>query len=221
MPETYRVKLSDGREFNVTTEGGQPSETDILASLGGESSSAKPSDSASLGMAGAAVAIPGASRLATEAVTNPNLPKMGAAAGRLIGGVAPTLVEAAQGNGMGALTAAALSGKTAWAGSKAGWFTAKLAQQLGIPVAKLADAIAPYAAGLSTLSGAQGVGDLAQMADPKREDIGILGVGKSNTTANSRASVMIAQINALVSQGVPMNEASRRVSEAWKSVNTP
>lgn len=33
MSETYRVKLSDGREFNVTTEGGPPSESDVLASL--------------------------------------------------------------------------------------------------------------------------------------------------------------------------------------------
>lgn len=33
MPETYRVKLSDGREFDVTTEGGAPSEADILGNL--------------------------------------------------------------------------------------------------------------------------------------------------------------------------------------------
>ncbi len=33
MPDTYRVKLSDGREFNVTTEGGPPSEADVLGSL--------------------------------------------------------------------------------------------------------------------------------------------------------------------------------------------
>lgn len=30
MPQTYRVKLSDGREFDVTTEGGPPSEDDVL-----------------------------------------------------------------------------------------------------------------------------------------------------------------------------------------------
>ncbi len=175
-----------------------------------------PSDATSLGMAASAGVLPGAARLATEVVTNPNLPKMGANAGRLIGGVAPTLVEAAQGNGMGALTAAALSGKTAWAGSKAGWFTAKLAQQLGIPVAKVAEAIAPYAAGLSTLSGAQGVNDLAQMAEPNRSDIGIFGIGKSNTDTNSRASIMISQINALVSQGLSLQDASKKVQDAWK-----
>jgi hypothetical protein len=33
MPETYRVTLSDGRTFNVTTEGGPPSEADVLGSL--------------------------------------------------------------------------------------------------------------------------------------------------------------------------------------------
>jgi len=34
MPETYRVTLSDGRTFNVTTAGGAPSEAEILAQLG-------------------------------------------------------------------------------------------------------------------------------------------------------------------------------------------
>lgn len=37
MPETYRVTLSDGRAFNVTTEGGPPSEADVLGSLSSES----------------------------------------------------------------------------------------------------------------------------------------------------------------------------------------
>ncbi len=43
MPQTYRVKLSDGREFDVTTEGGAPSEADILGSLkDGPPSTTKP-----------------------------------------------------------------------------------------------------------------------------------------------------------------------------------
>lgn len=33
MPQTYRVKLSDGREFDVRTDGGPPSEDDVLAQL--------------------------------------------------------------------------------------------------------------------------------------------------------------------------------------------
>jgi hypothetical protein len=33
MPQKYRVKLSDGREFDVETEGGPPSESDILSNL--------------------------------------------------------------------------------------------------------------------------------------------------------------------------------------------
>lgn len=33
MPQTYTVKLSDGRTFDVTTDGGAPSEASILASL--------------------------------------------------------------------------------------------------------------------------------------------------------------------------------------------
>lgn len=35
MPQKYRVTLSDGRAFDVTTEGGPPSEQDVLGSLGG------------------------------------------------------------------------------------------------------------------------------------------------------------------------------------------
>lgn len=43
MPQqTYRVKLSDGREFDVATEGGPPSEQDVLASLGGRPSAPAP-----------------------------------------------------------------------------------------------------------------------------------------------------------------------------------
>ena len=34
QPQTYRVTLSDGRAFDVTTEGGPPSEEDVYASLG-------------------------------------------------------------------------------------------------------------------------------------------------------------------------------------------
>lgn len=34
MPQTYRIKLSDGREFDVKTDGGPPSEQDVLAGLG-------------------------------------------------------------------------------------------------------------------------------------------------------------------------------------------
>jgi hypothetical protein len=37
MPETYRVTLTDGRTFNVTTEGGPPSEADVMASLSNDS----------------------------------------------------------------------------------------------------------------------------------------------------------------------------------------
>ncbi len=39
QPQTYRVTLSDGRTFNVTSEGGPPSEADVLARLGGNTSS--------------------------------------------------------------------------------------------------------------------------------------------------------------------------------------
>jgi hypothetical protein len=50
MPQTYRVKLSDGREFDVATEGGPPSEQDVLAGLGGHRS-----DTTTTGPKGSAV----------------------------------------------------------------------------------------------------------------------------------------------------------------------
>ncbi len=42
MPQTYRIQLSDGRTFNVTTDGGPPSEQDVLSNLPSETPSAKP-----------------------------------------------------------------------------------------------------------------------------------------------------------------------------------
>lgn len=43
MPQTYRVTLSDGRAFDVTTEGGPPSEQDVLGSLSAPAPTEAPS----------------------------------------------------------------------------------------------------------------------------------------------------------------------------------
>ena len=46
QPQTYRVTLSDGRAFDVTTEGGPPSEEDVYASLGDSSQPEAPEPAA-------------------------------------------------------------------------------------------------------------------------------------------------------------------------------
>lgn len=66
-----------------------------------------------------------------------------------------------------------------WAAGKGGYFLGQGAQGVAAPVGRIMAKAAPYAQALSTLGGAQGVGDLAQMAEPNRKDIGFLGVGPS------------------------------------------
>ncbi len=188
MPETYTVKLSDGREFDVETEGGPPSEADIMAALPFMTAaatsapiqeSARPGSNASLGMAAAARAVPATARAAMEVATNPAIPRVAAQVGRVAGGVGPVVGGAAAGGAVGALAGVGASSRGAWAGGKAGWLTGKMAQGLATPVAGALEKVAPYAQALSTLSGAQGALDLAQMAEPDRRDIGFLGVGPS------------------------------------------
>ncbi len=119
--------------------------------------------------------------------------------------------------------------KAGWAAGKGGYFLGKGVQAVAEPVASALEKAAPYAQTLSTLSGAQGVLDLAQMANPKRTDIGFLGVGKSLTAndlnmtpeqfaayekdhpalINMLASKAADEIKALVNQGLSLGNAVR------------
>lgn len=127
-----------------------------------------PTTSSALELAAAGAAVPIAAHAAMEVATSPNAAKAGSAIGQIIGGVDGALKAGPMGAAGGA-----------WTGGKAGWFTGKLAQKLAAPIAGVAEKIAPYAQTLSTLSGAQGIADLAQMAEPNRKDIGFLGIGPS------------------------------------------
>ncbi len=119
-----------------------------------------------LPLAAASGAVPVAGRIAEEAATNPAVPRGMAAMGRGIGAVE------------GALKGGPLAiGPGAWAGGKGGWFSGKFLQSAAAPVSNMIEKAAPYAQALGTLSGAQGVNDLAQMAEPNRKDIGFLGMG--------------------------------------------
>lgn len=143
------------------------------------------SDSGALGLA----AVKPAATLATEIATNPGLPKATASAGRIIGAIAP-VVEGGHAAGVGgAMAGGALAAKGSWLGGKAGYFTGKMAQDAAMPIAKGLGTVAQAA---STLSGAQGVNDLAQMVEPGRRDIGFLGVGPSVDVPGAHPPVLNA-----------------------------
>lgn len=86
------------------------------------------------------------------------------------------MVQGASHGLTGAVTGALESPMASWAGGKTGYFGTKMLQSAARPISGALQAIAPAA---SALSGAAGVGDLAQMAEPTRKDIGFLGIGKS------------------------------------------
>lgn len=131
---------------------------------------AKPSTNTALAMSGLRGLVPMMSRGAAEVATNPNMPRVLSSAGQLTGGLA----ELAKGNPL-------MVGPAAWAGGKGGYFTGKALQRAASPLAKAADAAEPVVkAGdplLKRLIPAQGVLDLAQMAEPNRKDIGFMGIG--------------------------------------------
>lgn len=103
--------------------------------------------------------------------TSPSVKPAAAKAGRVLGAV--TSFPAG-------ITGFGDVAKGAWTGGKAGWFTGKLAQDI---VASMADKIEAHwhtlNAAASKAVAATGVGELAQMAEPDRKDIGFLGIGKS------------------------------------------
>lgn len=133
---------------------------------------ASPESTVGLPLTLAAKAVPLLANAAEEVATNPAVPAMAAKAGRAVGAVVP-IVKAGP---LGMLA----SGKGAWAGGKGGWFAGKLAQDAAGPVANALNTAKPYVEGAATtLAGAQGALDLAQMAEPGRRDIGTLGVGKT------------------------------------------
>lgn len=148
-------------------------------------------DSGALGLA----AVKPAAGLAMEMATNPGFPKATATLGRIGGAVLPMAVGSkygASGMASGALGAAAGS----WSGGKTGYFTGKLLQNAASPVARGLETVAH---GANTLAGASGVGDLAQMAEPNRKDIGFLGIGPSVDVPGAQPPVLndlIARIRA-------------------------
>ncbi len=151
-----------------------------------ESSPAEePSSKGALVMQGAAKSAPVAANMAMEVATNPNIPKAVGSAART--GV--TLGTMAHGAATGNLAEVLVAPQAGWRAGSGGYRIGQLAQKAAAPIAKAASAVAPYAQALSTVSGAQGVGDLAQMVDPERQDIGVLGVGGKADILNNENAV--------------------------------
>jgi hypothetical protein len=177
------------------------------------------SDSGSLAIKAGAAALPVAAKVAAEIATNPAVPRVAATVGRVVGGVAPMIAGGYEYGMPGFVGGAVGAASGSWSGGKTGWFTGKLAQSAAGPVAKALDVLAPYAQAISTVSGAQGVLDLAQMADKTRTDIGSLGFaldGERSKTdkdahpalINAVAGKIVELATALKNNGIPAAEAT-------------
>lgn len=173
------------------------------------------SDMAAVGTQTAAKAIPAMATGAAEVATNPAIPRVASQVGRVVGGLAPVVAGAQSYGPAGGAVGLAGAAGGAWAGGRTGWFTGKLLQSVAAPVAKALETIAPFAQGLSTISGAQAVSALAQIADPKRTDVGVAGIGATNTSVSDRATIMQSQMEGLMAHGMPRSDAARTVYNAW------
>jgi hypothetical protein len=128
-----------------------------------------------LGIGGLATAgalrygVPAAANAILNFATNPTAPLTGSAIGRVVGGVAPTVSELASGNIPAAAYALGTAGKTAWAGGRAGFYTAKFLRDSAanaldkVPyLSEAVEAAGPLAEAVSTpLAGASGGAMLA------------------------------------------------------------
>lgn len=147
-----------------------------------------------------AIPMQAASKLAGPAVTaleeiatNPNAASIAGKVGGMIGSAAPTYYGLKKFGELGLLSGIGAAEKGQQAGLKIGGILGDLAQKAAGPAASVVEKVAPYAQTLSTLSGAQGLGDLAQMAEPNRRDIGFLGVGPSVNATPDQDAIAASQ----------------------------
>lgn len=166
-----------GEEVNLPPIGEEVASQPVSAAL--PVTTARPSTNIALGFAGAGKATRTAADIATELATNPKVPYIGSKIGRAVGAVAPVVAGAQEGGLVGAMVGMAASAKTAWAGGRTGWFSAKLAQNIAAPAADILVKATPYMKALNRFAGPQSALDLAQLADPNRRDIGVLGIGST------------------------------------------
>lgn len=165
--------------------------------------SAKTWSTPAIDMAAAKAAVPIVQTAVDQVATNPGVVAAGKIAGRA-GGLVKSIATKNPFTMLGSMEV----------GSKAGGDAAAIAQAAALKASPAIAKAAPYAQVLGTLSGAQGALDLAQMADPKRQDIGFMGMGPQGR-ASDQAAVMKSQIGNLVKSGTPLGEATRTVYNAW------
>lgn len=149
----------------------------------------QPDPGTSGALTGTAVAsgVPMLGRVAEEVATNPNVPRYASNVLRVATPIAATAVGGATYGPAGAGAGLYGAVKADYRTGRVGWNAGKLTQKaVAGPVARAVEAAAPYLKVLGTLSGAQAVLDLAQMADPKRTDIGVLGVGVNTSESLKR-----------------------------------
>ncbi len=146
---------------------------------------------ASLGLSALQRLAPLAQRGVEEVATNPGVARMGQRLGAAAGGLGGLMKTASPLGAMGGMMA----------GGKLGNIAGRGLQAVAGPIAKGVGAVAPYAQTLGTLSGAQGVGDLAQMAEPTRKDIGFLGFGKTQDVPGQKPALLNSLFSRLVKVG--------------------
>lgn len=156
-------------------------------------------------MVGAKASLPWARNAIEEFATSPTLPKATGAAARALTTGSGIVHGAVTLNPAEVIAAP----RVGWAAGKGGYFLGKGAQSVAGPVAELLEKAAPYAQALSTLGGAQGGLDLAQMADPKRQDIGFLGLGKSVHVPGEEPPLINEAVDFLVKKGMSEVNALR------------
>lgn len=171
-----------------------------------------PSPKAALALAAAGQAIPVAAKYVTTFAQSPTAAKVGGAIARH----ATTAAEVARGLVTASPTDILAAPKAGWFAGKGGYWLTKAAQGVSGPVGAALEKVAPYAQTLLTLAGAQGINDLAQMAEPNRKDIGFLGLGASVPKSELIASARehgAEWVNNGVKNGLNPAQAAARVAD--------
>lgn len=183
MPQDAEVVIvgADGTE-HVFPPGFDPKKAAKIVSGDSSQQSEQPIAQKAIGgglVAAATSALPAAAHALEAFGTSPTAAKtVGslARAGTTLGGIV-------HGVATGNAPEVIMSPIAGWQAGKGGYFLGKGAQAVARPVATALDRVAPYAKSLGALGAAQGVNDLAQMADPNRQDIGVFGVGRTAAIA--------------------------------------
>ena len=178
--------------------------------------SAEPQSSkGALVMQAAAKAVPAIATAAYDFGTSPTVAKTASSLARN----ATTLGGVIQGVATASPAQVLAAPREGWAAGKGAYWLTQGAQSAARPVATALETLKPYAQAISTISGAQGVLDLAQMADQTRKDIGTLGFSLDGARSQAEKDAHPALINAIASKigdlasslaknGVPAAEAT-------------